>query len=189
MIKMTFKERVAMTLKRYSELYNGKNARIALLDHIIFGYGTGYQFLKDGSLINVYDEPEDKWVERQKYRWEEAKKEWLSRYEEDKSKSYYKHKDIRKEIDDRHNADKWYFDTFNPYADRYEHMREKLFGPEKEVYEIRYDFKSNVSLINNFPPNADKEVVAAAIELLDYMIVTKQHSGWAKKTKKNILNT
>jgi len=187
-IKRSLNKHVEKYLKRYPSLAYGKNARIMALDHMLFGYGTGMQFEPDGGIVDVYDQTDAKWEAEQKRRWEYDKEKWLKKYEEEKNDELYIKEDwFRKSVERKFEADKWYFEKFDAYADQYKSLRDGTFGIKiPEVCEIRRDYKCEYSLVNKIPDNAKKEVLLGFIEILDYMIQTKQDAGWAKKKKKKI---
>lgn len=187
-IKRSVNKHVEKSLKRYPSLYYGKNARIMCLDHMLFGYGTGYHFEPDGSIMDVYDKTDAKWEAEQKIRWEYDKKQWLERYEKEKKDELYINEEwFRKSTDRKFERDKWYFETFDAYADQYKCLRDGTYGIKiPEVHEIARDYNSQYSLVNNIPNNAKKEVLLAFIEILDYMLQTNQDVKWAKNKKEEI---
>jgi hypothetical protein len=187
MIKRSVDKQVEKSLKRYPSLYYGPNARIMCLDHMLFGYGTGYKFIDDGSIVDVYDESDERWEKKQFARWEREKKEWLEELEKEKKDELYKEEWYRKTIDMRYERNKWYYDKFDPYADKHKSLRDGTHGSPDPVHKISRDYKSELSLINKMPDNVKKDILNAFAELLDYMISTNQDVNWAKRAKRRFI--
>lgn len=188
MIKRTLEGHVKTHIKRYPSLYYGEFARIRALKHMLFHYGTGMKFLPDGSMIDVYDKDTTSWIKGKHEKWLEQKKEWQNEYDKNKNNpkfiSILDYKELYVEM---YESSGWYFEKFDPYADRYKSLRDGV------NYTAKVDFITEkhwceFSPVNSYPKNVKKDIVGGFIELINYMIETKQDVNWAKKKKKELQN-
>jgi hypothetical protein len=189
-IKRSFENHIKFSLKRFPSLYHGDYARLMAINHMLFRYGTGIQFLKDGSIFDVYEETYVEWRKRRKETWLKDKAEWEKRVAEDRGCELYKiYPPYKAQKDADYERDRPHFEKFNPYSDLHSWMLDGgcSFYPKITQVDMSHNIhRSDSCPINSYPNNIKTDVVKGALELLEHMIETKQDIKWAK-SKRNEL--
>ena len=192
MVRRTLKAHVDVYMKRYPRLTRGANQRMDALMYIFLGYGTGYQFTKDGSLVNVYDMPDKGWEAEQKPKWLQRKQQWLEKIKDDENSAVkYNTPQIKKFYTNQIKKSKKlfgeYFAKFDPYKyefEKYEPSSINKVESDKEVPPI--ELSDGYSLITIMPNNTKKEIIDGAIEVLNHLIQIKYKPKWATALKNRL---
>jgi len=157
-----------------------KLSRMRVLEHILATNGTGFEFQSDGSIANSFDDTTKNWEKKKKKQWEYEKEEWQGSYDKSviRAKSSAKSDYHRVEIllsmaKKSYEDDKWYYDTFDPYADIHRDLGTSPYIVKEKVVDV-YPLSKGFSPIYELPDNCKKDIVLGSIELLDYMIETEQ---------------
>jgi hypothetical protein len=192
-IKRSIKSHIKISQKRYPSLSSKPTellSKMAILDHILATNGTGYEFDKNGGIVNCYDDNTKKWEKDSKKKWEVDKIEWQKKYDKGlKKNEEFTDPDQKKGhlyiVKECYKSDKWYFDTFDPYVYRYKSLNDSPYIKKTTKIDV-YELSKRSSPIYELPDNCKKDIVNASIELLDYMIETKQQLDKVIPLKKEI---